>query len=193
MKRLFDSKNAGFTLIELIVVVAIISVLTGGIAISYSRVSRAGVKSAALDARSLVSEARINQMSKAGSFAADIYVANDGCIHGQMLKDGAVDRSVSSSSEVKFARSEISIEILNADTGASIGTLSRDNVGKHLCVGFRRSSGRLCILNYGSSADMSNVSDWTDDVILRVGQGDYRYDVKINSLTGTVQVVYSGT
>ena len=192
MKRRFDSKNAGFTLIELIVVVAIISVLTGGIAISYSRVSRAGVKSAALDARSLVSEARINQMSKAGSFAADIYVADDGCIHGQMLKDGAVDRSVSSSSEVKFARSEISIEILNA-AGASIGTLSRDNVGKHLCVGFRRSSGRLCILNYGSSADMSNVRDWTDDVILRVGQGDYRYDVKINSLTGTVQVVYSGT
>ena len=192
MKRRFDSKNAGFTLIELIVVVAIISVLTGGIAISYSRVSRAGVKSAALDARSLVSEARINQMSKAGSFAADIYVANDGCIHGQMLKDGAVDRSVSSSSEVKFARSEISIEILNA-TGASIGTLSRDNVGKHLCVGFRRSSGRLCILNYGSSADISTVSDWIDDVILRVGQGDYRYDVKINSLTGTVQVVYSGT
>ena len=119
-------------------------------------------------------------------------MANDGCIHGQMLKDGAVDRSVSSSSEVKFARSEISIEILNA-AGASIGTLSRDNVGKHLCVGFRRSSGRLCILNYGSSADMSNVRDWTDDVILRVGQGDYRYDVKINSLTGTVQVVYSGT
>lgn len=193
MKRCFDSKNAGFTLIELIVVVAIISVLTGGIVISYSRVSRAGVKSAALDARSLVSEARINQMSKAGAFAADIYVANDGCIHGQMLKDGAVDRSVSSSSEVKFARSEISIEILNADTGASIGTLSRDNVGKHLCVGFRRSSGRLCILNYGSSADMSTVSDWTDNVILRVGQGDYRYDVKINSLTGTVQVVYSGT
>lgn len=193
MKRRFDSKNAGFTLIELIVVVAIISVLTGGIAISYSRVSRAGVKSAALDARSLVSEARINQMSKAGSFAADIYVANDGCIHGQMLKDGAVDRSVSSSSEVKFARSEISIEILNAYTGASIGTLSRDNVGKHLCVGFRRSSGRLCILNYGSSADISTVSDWTYDVILRVGQGDYRYDVKINSLTGTVQVVYSGT
>ena len=193
MKRRFDSKNAGFTLIELIVVVAIISVLTGGIAISYSRVSRAGVKSAALDARSLVSEARINQMSKAGSFAADIYVANDGCIHGQMLKDGAVDRSVSSSSEVKFARSEISIEILNADTRASIGTLSRDNVGKHLCVGFRRSSGRLCILNYGSSADISTVSDWTYDVILRVGQGDYRYDVKINSLTGTVQVVYSGT
>ena len=193
MKRRFDSKNAGFTLIELIVVVAIISVLTGGIAISYSRVSRAGVKSAALDARSLVSEARINQMSKAGSFAADIYVANDGCIHGQMLKDGAVDRSVSSSSEVKFARSEISIEILNANTEASIGTLSRDNVGKHLCVGFRRSSGRLCILNYGSSANMSNVSDRTDDVILRVGQGDYRYDVKINSLTGTVQVVYSGT
>jgi hypothetical protein len=132
-------------------------------------------------------------MSKAGSFAADIYVANDGCIHGQILKDGAVDRSVSSSSEVKFARSEISIEILNADTEASIGTLSRDNVGKHLCVGFRRSSGRLCILNYGSSADISTVRDWTDDVILRVGQGDYRCDVKINSLTGTVQVVYSGT
>lgn len=56
--------NSGFTLLELMVVLAIVAVITGMAALSYSLVSNADVNRAARDFASVLSKARTESMTK---------------------------------------------------------------------------------------------------------------------------------
>lgn len=193
--------HRGITLIELIVVVAVIAIIGSGIAISYNRVSRAGVKTAAMEVKSVISECRIAQMSRIGVFTADIYISpEDGCIHGRILRDGTQDKTVASSSDQKFARAGIMIDVPETPGGAYYQMKS----GDHLYLSFRMSSGRLRTFylskggaleaekivseNASSGGILGTYSD-PSAVLMKIHQGNFEYNVKINALTGSLELV----
>lgn len=91
MKR----NSAGFTLVELVVTVAILGVLVGITSMSISTVFSARARRCATEIDAYLSMCRVNSMSRAGDIKMKLYADEDGSIRGRYFendieKDAAV-------------------------------------------------------------------------------------------------------
>jgi prepilin-type N-terminal cleavage/methylation domain-containing protein len=86
MKR----NNRGFTLVEILVVVAILGALIGIISMSVSSVFSERAKRCASEADAYISMCKVNCMSRAGDIYIVLDVDGDGCIRGRYYEDGAL-------------------------------------------------------------------------------------------------------
>ncbi len=129
--------NAGFTLVEVMVVVAILAVCTGIIGLSTSAVSSTRAKSCANEICSLLSECRFDSMSRSGTRYVRIYAADDG-IHAALYtdEDGSGDEYSSalvSDEIIGSARLAVSCSIDGGDAAPL------DSAG--VCIAYARSTG----------------------------------------------------
>lgn len=88
--------DKGFTLIELIVVMAILAVCTGIIAASVSTVSSSSAQKCANELNSAISRCRVNAMSRSGTVYLKVYRDSDGNVAEDYTESTAGGTSVSS-------------------------------------------------------------------------------------------------
>ena len=127
--------NKGFSLIELIVVIAIIAVLVGASSVGISVLWGFYPKECANNLEAKLNKTRIDSMGKA-NMALELYQGSDGSYYADLVTYDS-SGAVSSTTSEKIGRK--SLTITYKDTTGATGTLGTD----HIAVCYDRSSGAL--------------------------------------------------
>lgn len=80
-----SNDNKGYSLVELIIVIAIIAVLTGTLIFSISMIFSANARTCANDIKSALAETKITSMGKSEAFVEIYRDANNGCIYSRQF------------------------------------------------------------------------------------------------------------
>ena len=134
------TKNAGFSLVELIIVVAILGILVGSGVSMMGLIAGKDAKQAQANVSSVLGKARIETMSKK-SLKLEIYRETaDGAYFWRYIVDGVTDATAEKIASKK-------VEISYTDTN---GTTHNIMPGASLILQFDRSSGALKPFSSGS-------------------------------------------
>ena len=122
----------GFTLVELIVVIAIIGIVAGLIGVSTSSVSSARARQCSESIDTLISKCRIDCLSRAGEFKLIISIDGDGNVVANYYKNGTLVKTDTFSGKgfaVKYTKN-----LLGAETEVALE-------GNPLTLSFDRGTG----------------------------------------------------
>jgi prepilin-type N-terminal cleavage/methylation domain-containing protein len=114
-------KNKGFSLIELIVVVALLAILSSIVASSLAPLFTTRARQAAMSADSLISKCKIYSMGRKGEVYVRIYTDANGKIIGEYIEDTTlVETTVLGSSGVKLSVDEVYISFKRSTGGLDV-------------------------------------------------------------------------
>ena len=158
--------NAGFSLIEIIVVVLVISIAAGAAIMSLSAALRANTTRAATELSSVISEARIEAMSRpVGSVELRVYQSSsDGRFYADivMKKTGKANAAgTSSSGPEKIIESKSvasgAVSLSASDSSAAAGRSAEIKGSSSAVIKFDKSSGRLSSFKVGTGSGYDSV------------------------------------
>jgi prepilin-type N-terminal cleavage/methylation domain-containing protein len=169
-------KNKGYTLVEVMVVVALLGIAIGIVATSIATVFSANAKKCAYNMEAMIAQAKINTMYKTAPVFVEFYVL-DGTIWGQYYEGGVATQVRENMGSAKIA---VSFET------AEGGSYTLDATHR-IYVGFERGTGALRNLNtivppitgfgfYGRPTEIS------------LSNSSLTYVVVINQVTGKHEV-----
>jgi prepilin-type N-terminal cleavage/methylation domain len=165
--------NKGFSLVELIVIIAIVAVSAGATTISMSSLYSFHVKQCAYDIDALLSKCKVGVMSKEGNVYLRLYNGTDG-IYCEYYEAG-----IAVANE-KIAKDTVSISYIssNGDTINTIGTGG-------LYISFDRTTGSLLTLGEAATLGGATVGDegYYSTAII-VESGEKNVTVRIVPTTG---------
>ena len=164
MKR----RNGGYTLVELMVVIAILGVLATMAVLSLSVISSTGARQCANQIDAKLSECKINCMSRANAQYLCIYV-DGGKVRGDYVEGGVSKDEVLSSKQVTISYQ------FGEESPVELGE------GDGLYVAFDRASGGLRTF---SAADTTPITDPAATAIITVTGGLRSYTIVVDALTG---------
>lgn len=169
--------NNGYSLVEVIIVIAIMAILTGGVFFSINMVFVANAKTCANDIKNAISQCKVNTMGKSDATLEIYRDSSNQCIYArQWIKESygwqAKEPEKISNAKVYVTYTTDGINFTELD-----GT-------KSIYIGFDRSG--------GSFKEGTNPNSGMTDPIYSgffVGGGRRRYDIELIKLTGKVSVV----
>lgn len=171
-----EQKNSGFSLVELIIVIAIISVLTVTAIFSVSMVFSANAKTCSNDIQRAVADCKVTTMGKSGAWLV-IYRDLDGVLYGRMHVMEQKEGEAAGTYEEKLMEPEklggkrVSIQYQNETGTDGVELLAGEENG--IRIEFDRSSGSF--------------KDGTPKRLEVIG-GNRHYELTFVSLTGKVLV-----
>ena len=158
--------DRGFSLIEMIVVVLIIAIAAGAAIMSLSAALRANTTRAATELSSVISEARLEAMSRpAGSVELRVYQSSsDGKFYADivMKKTGKANATgTASGSSEKMIESKAvasgSVSLSASDSSAAAGRSSAIKENISAVIKFDKSSGRLSSFEVGTGSGYDSI------------------------------------
>ncbi len=148
------SDQRGLSLIEIIVVLAIIAVIGGGSLISLSLITGQNIKSCYKELEGYMEETRIRAMSRDGSPSMEISIGADGAVYVTQT-DTAVT--------TKIGKKGLTVKYI---TPSDTYTVDETN---HLVIGFEHSTGAFKKVDIPSSTD----KEYCNAIVLSDGQREY--------------------
>ena len=197
VKRMNDSqevnKNAGFSLVELIVVVTIIAIMVGGSFAGFSMLARGDSKKAVKNISSQITELRTNTLSAAGTWFAEIY-KKDNSYRIDIKKTTTLADGITKSEELVSSTaigSRITISYVDSEI-VSPTTLDDSN---KLVITFQQGSGKVKevkIVNLDSSIPppLIGATSKNGDIIVKVNSSSASDSLKLWYLTGKLTTDY---
>ena len=186
------NKNAGFSLVELIVVVTIIAIMVGGSFAGFSMLARGDSKKAVKNISSQITELRTNTLSVAGNWFAEIYKKDNtyriDIKKKVLLADGITTSEELVSSTAIGSRITISyVDSVNTDNKVI-------NDSNKLVISFLQGSGKVGEVNFIKS-DLSiqplKVSNSkSGEIIVKVNSSTTSNSLKLWYLTGKLTTDY---
>lgn len=143
------SNNRGFSLVEVIVVVAILGALVLTLSGSFSAVKSANAKSCASEIDSMLSKCKVNAMSRAYNVYLEIYMTEDGvCVaycESEVSSSGGFTEITREESIVGKKSLSVSYVVNGAETALSV------SAGNKLYLAFDRTTGAMLTVKIAAS------------------------------------------
>lgn len=166
MKRI---DNRGLTLIELIVVIAVMAVLIGSAVVGVSLLSSGAAQKASKSIRSVLSEVRTNTLSIAAEWEAHIE-NDDGTYKLSVYRDGEEYDTTDLGSRIDISYGNTETEIAD---------------GEELVIAFKKSSGAVKALALKQGEALTAIED-SPEFYITVSKADTDYRLTLWRDTGKV-------
>lgn len=177
--------NKGYSLVEIIIVIAIMSILTGGVFFSINMVFGANAKTCANDIKSAISQCKVNAMGKSDA-SLEIYRSDkDQCIYARQWIKESYGWQPKEPEKISNAK----VYVTYAYITAKDNYIELDDT-KHIFIGFDRSSGAFKEAAMLKESGGTVIIEGYDPVYYGffVGGGRRKYDIKLEELTGKVSI-----
>lgn len=170
--------NNGYSLVEIIIVVAIMAILTGGVFFSINMVFAANAKTCANDIKSAIAQCKVNAMGKSDA-VLEIYRSDkDQCIYARQWIKESYGWQAKEPEKISNAKVYVTYT-------AEYNSPEELDDTKRILIGFNRSSGSFKKATNPDS-DTSEFAPIYDGFF--VGGGGRKYEIKLEELTGKVSI-----
>lgn len=182
-------RQSGFSLVELIIVIAVVSILSGVTVAVVSRIQYGNSKKAAADLSATLSKMRMDSMTKNNSKYMYLYQKSDGiymCVIEDPLFNGLTTRteldsklSTGSVNETRLGNNRLKYRVSGKNSTGNIAEKDL-GMGSMIKINFNHETGAFNCCNDGDSSD----NKFYSTIKICQSNGSGQYELKMVELTG---------